>query len=263
MTTVAVAPARVVFVVDDDLSVREGLERLFRSVGLNVKTFASAADFMQCKLPDASACMVLDVRLPGLSGLDFQEQLARSGFDIPIIFMTGHGDIPMTVRAMKAGAVEFLPKPFREQEMLDAVQAGLEHDRRRRVEEGKRSKFTRDFETLTAREREVMGLVTTRHAHILFRTPHPFNTTSAVSWRHVCLGRAPGIGWWEFLAPFAVLRMTAQLATIPAGLYGARLGHSSPNLARPVAMLAGSSFPSDAHAPAPPPSATMVDRGAQ
>jgi FixJ family two-component response regulator len=161
MTTEAVAPARVVFVVDDDLSVREGLERLFRSVGLNVKTFVSAADFMQCKLPDASACMVLDVRLPGLSGLDFQEQLARSGFDIPIIFMTGHGDIPMTVRAMKGGAVEFLPKPFREQEMLDAVQAGLEHDRRRRIDEGKRSKFTRDFETLTAREREVMGLVTT------------------------------------------------------------------------------------------------------
>ena len=116
-------PSPVVFVVDDDVSVREGLKSLLRSVDLRVEMFGSAAEFLESKLPDAPGCLVLDVRLPGLSGLDFQAELANAGIGIPIIFITGHGDIPMTVRAMKAGAVEFLTKPFREQDMLDAIPA--------------------------------------------------------------------------------------------------------------------------------------------
>jgi FixJ family two-component response regulator len=154
-------PQLNVFVVDDDTSVREGLSALFRSVGLHVKVFASAAEFLQTKpLPEGPSCMVLDVRLPGLSGLDFQSELAKSDIQIPIVFMTGHGDIPMTVRAMKAGAVEFLPKPFRDQEMLDAVQAGLERDRERLKHAVDASKLQASFDRLTSREREVMALVT-------------------------------------------------------------------------------------------------------
>ena len=125
----------VVFVIDDDASLREALSSLFRSVGLQVTAFASTAGFLKGKLPDAPSCLVLDVRLPGLSGLDFQTELAKADVRIPIIFMTGHGDIPMSVRAMKAGAVEFLTKPFRDQDMLDAVQIGLERDRIRRESE--------------------------------------------------------------------------------------------------------------------------------
>jgi FixJ family two-component response regulator len=150
----------VVFVIDDDASLREALSSLFRSVGLAVKAFASAAEFLQFKLPDGPACLVLDVRLPGVSGLDFQSDLAQAGLDIPIVFMTGHGDIPMTVRAMKAGAVEFLPKPFRDQDMLDAVQIGLERDRERRKSAGNAAKLKATFASLTAREQEIMGLVT-------------------------------------------------------------------------------------------------------
>src|ERR1700739_3417919 len=150
----------VVFVVDDDASLREGLSRLFRSVSLQVETFASAADFLQRNLSDGPRCLVLDVRLPGLSGLDFQSELAKADVDIPIVFMTGHGDIPMTVRAMKAGAVEFLPKPFRDQDMLDAVQAGLERDRNRRKSAGDASRLKTSFASLTSREQEVMGCVT-------------------------------------------------------------------------------------------------------
>jgi FixJ family two-component response regulator len=150
----------IVFVIDDDASLREALSRLFRSVGLQVKTFASAPEFLQGKLPDVASCLVLDVRLPGLSGLDFQSELAKASIDIPIVFMTGHGDIPMTVRAMKAGAIEFLPKPFRDQDMLDAVQVGLERDRDRRKNAGSAAKLKACFETLTAREQEIMGFVT-------------------------------------------------------------------------------------------------------
>jgi len=150
----------VVLVIDDDAGVREALSSLFRSVGLQVKTYASAAEFLQSKLPDGPSCMVLDVRLPGLSGLDFQAELAKANIRIPIVFMTGHGDIPMTVRAMKAGAVEFLPKPFRDQDMLDAVQTGLEIDRDRRRHAADLSKLRVSFETLTPREQEIMGLVT-------------------------------------------------------------------------------------------------------
>jgi FixJ family two-component response regulator len=150
----------IVFVVDDDESMREALRRLFRSVSLRVETFGSTADFLRSKLPDVASCLVLDVRLPGLSGLDFQAELAKANINIPIIFMTGHGDIPMSVQAMKAGAVDFLTKPFRDQDMLDAVAAALERDRNRRKDERQISDLRAHFEGLTEREREVMGFVT-------------------------------------------------------------------------------------------------------
>ena len=150
----------MVFVIDDDASLREALSRLFASVGLRVKAFASAPEFLQAKLPDCPTCLVLDVRLPGLSGLDFQSELAKANIDIPIVFMTGHGDIPMTVRAMKAGAVEFLPKPFRDQDMLDAVQIGIERDRGRREKASSAAKLKASFNSLTSREQTIMGLVT-------------------------------------------------------------------------------------------------------
>lgn len=150
----------VVVVIDDDAPLREALSSLFRSVGLQVRTFGSAQEFLQSGAPDGPSCLVLDVRLPGLSGLDFQAELAKANIHIPIVFMTGHGDIPMTVRAMKAGAVEFLPKPFRDQDMLDAVQIGLEQDRNRRKSAGDISKLKAAFDALTPREQEIMGYVT-------------------------------------------------------------------------------------------------------
>jgi FixJ family two-component response regulator len=151
---------QTVFIIDDDAALCEALASLFRSVGVQARTFTSASEFLQAKLPDTPTCLVLDVRLPGLSGLDFQAELAKANIDIPIVFMTGHGDIPMTVRAMKAGAVEFLPKPFRDQDMLDAVQQALERDRNRRKSAGDTAKLKATFDTLTAREQEIMGLVT-------------------------------------------------------------------------------------------------------
>jgi FixJ family two-component response regulator len=150
----------VVFVVDDDASMRDGMQRLLRSVGLQVEVFASAAEFLRSKLADVPCCLVLDVRLPGLSGLDFQTELAKANIQVPIIFMTGHGDIPMTVKAMKAGAVEFLPKPFRDQDMLDAVRLGLERDRARREGDLAIDDVRTKFATLTPREQEVMAFVT-------------------------------------------------------------------------------------------------------
>jgi FixJ family two-component response regulator len=150
----------VVIVVDDDASVRESLGSLFRSVGLRVELFGSAAELLQGKLPDAASCLVLDIRLPGLSGLDFQAQLAQANIHIPIVLITGHGDIPMTVRAMKAGAVDFLTKPFRDQDMLDAVAAAIDRDRKRRDSDRAVSDLKALFESLTVREREVMVLVT-------------------------------------------------------------------------------------------------------
>ena len=150
----------VVFVIDDDASVCESLSSLFRSVGLQVRTFRTAPEFLQSKLPECPSCMVLDVRLPGISGLDFQTELAEAVVHIPIVFVTGHGDIPMTVRAMKAGAVGFLTKPFRDQDMLDAVQCGIAQDRNRRAEEGATSKLKSSFDVLTAREQEIMRMVT-------------------------------------------------------------------------------------------------------
>jgi FixJ family two-component response regulator len=153
-------PNPIVFVVDDDASMRQALARLFRSVELIVDVFGSTADLLRHKFPDAPSCLVLDVRLPGLSGLDFQDELVRAGIAIPIIFMTGHGDIPMSVKALKAGAVDFLTKPFRDQDMLDAVGLAIEKDRVRRNTESSLTGVQEQFQTLTAREREIMALVT-------------------------------------------------------------------------------------------------------
>ena len=149
----------IVFIIDDDESLREALKNLFGMVGLRAETFAGPAEFLKRKLPDVPACIVLDVRLPGISGLELQTELATGDIKIPIIFMTGHGDIPMTVKAMKAGAFEFLPKPFRDQDMLDAVQLALKRDRARREAEQADAQFRRNFESLSSREREVMALV--------------------------------------------------------------------------------------------------------
>jgi FixJ family two-component response regulator len=149
-----------VFVIDDDASTREAIKSLLRSIGLRVELFGSGADFLKTKLPDVPTCLVLDVRLPGLSGLDFQSELAKAEMHIPIIFITGHGDIPMTVRAMKAGAIEFLTKPFRDQDLLDAVQIALERDRTRRTHDKGARELRTLFEALTPREQEVIGFVT-------------------------------------------------------------------------------------------------------
>jgi FixJ family two-component response regulator len=149
-----------VYVIDDDASMRGSLQSLFASVGLRAETFGSALEFLGKKLPDAATCLVVDVRLPGLGGLDFQAELAKAGIDVPIIFITGHGDIAMTVKAMKAGAVEFLTKPFRDQDLLDAVKLGLEKDEARRKSRKTTAMVRALFESLTPREQEVIRLVT-------------------------------------------------------------------------------------------------------
>ena len=149
----------IVVVIDDDVSVRRALSNLFQSVGLKVEVFGSAPEMLQSKLPDVPGCLVLDIRLPGLSGLDLQTELADANIHIPIIFMTGHGDIPMTVRAMKGGAVDFLTKPFREQEMLDAVLTAIERDRKRREADQAVVHLRELFGALSSREREVLTLV--------------------------------------------------------------------------------------------------------
>ncbi len=151
----------IVFVVDDDSSVREGVIDLISSVGLKAKAFNSAREFLRHKRPDAPACLVLDVRLPNASGMDLQQELAQSDEPLPIIFITGHGDIPMSVRAIKAGAVEFLTKPFRDQDLLDAVQQALKADRAAREQRALAIELRRRYESLTPREREVMQLVIT------------------------------------------------------------------------------------------------------
>jgi FixJ family two-component response regulator len=150
----------VVLVVDDDPSLREALSSLLRSVGLRVEVFGSAPEMLQAPLPEVASCLVLDIRLPKRSGLDFQTELINSNIRIPIIFITAHGDVPMSVRAMKAGAVDFLTKPFRDQDLLDAVANALERDRKRREEEKALAKLRAKLETLTPRELEVMTLVT-------------------------------------------------------------------------------------------------------
>ncbi|MGD0849913.1 response regulator transcription factor [Bradyrhizobium sp.] len=149
----------IVFVVEDDASMRRALSNLFQSVGLQVELYGSASEMLQSELPEVASCLVLDIRLPGLSGLDFQTELAKANIHIPIIFMTGHGDIPMSVRAMKGGAVDFLTKPFRDQDMLDAVVAAIERDRKRRESDKIVADLRTLFETLTAREREILTLV--------------------------------------------------------------------------------------------------------
>jgi FixJ family two-component response regulator len=152
-------PEQIVFVVDDDESMRVALTYLFRSMNLQVEVFSTATALLESKLPDIASCLVLDIRLPGVNGLEFQDVLAKAGIYIPIVFMTGHGDIPMSVKAMKAGAVDFLPKPFRDQDMLDAVIRALEQDRKRRDGATAVSQLRHLFETLTPREREVLALV--------------------------------------------------------------------------------------------------------
>jgi FixJ family two-component response regulator len=149
----------IVFVVEDDALMRRALNNLFQSVGLHVAAFGAASEMLQSELPDVASCLVLDVRLPGLSGLDFQAELAKANIQIPIIFMTGHGDIPMSVRAMKGGAVDFLTKPFRDQDMLDAVVTAIERDRKRRTADRAVADLQTLFDTLSTREREVLALV--------------------------------------------------------------------------------------------------------
>jgi len=148
-----------IFVVDDDASLREALGSLLGSIGLDVRTFGSTREFLESNLPDAPSCLVLDVRLPGASGLDFHSDLVKAGILIPVIFITGHGDVPMAVRAMKSGAIEFLTKPFREQDLLDAVNAALERDRARRHQDKVISSARSLFDSLSPREQKVMALV--------------------------------------------------------------------------------------------------------
>ena len=154
-------PAHIstIFVIDDDDLVRASIQGLLKSVGLRSEAFGAAQEFLRSKRPDGPSCLVLDVRLPGINGLDFQRELADAGIRIPIIFITGHGDIPMSVRAMKSGAVEFLTKPFRDQDLLDAIHQALDRDRAEREQQDKIAELKKRYESLTARESEVMGLV--------------------------------------------------------------------------------------------------------
>jgi FixJ family two-component response regulator len=153
------ASTAIVFIVDDDRGVRQSIQDLVESVGLQCQSFATARDFLNNKRADGPSCLVLDVRLPGMSGLDFQRSLTEAGVQIPIIFVTGHGDIPMSVKAIKSGAVEFLTKPFRDQDLLDAIQQALERDRSGREQQSEIENLQQRYRTLTAREREVMSLV--------------------------------------------------------------------------------------------------------
>ena len=155
------APECIVFVIDDDLLVRESVADLLNSAGFTVQTFGSATEFVQAKRPDVPACLILDVELPGLSGLDLQAELAKSGIEMPIVFLTGHGDIPMSVRAMKAGAVEFLTKPFGKQELLDAIKEALLRDGEVRKQRSETFELRKRLGTLTPRERQVLALVVT------------------------------------------------------------------------------------------------------
>jgi FixJ family two-component response regulator len=159
MPTVGSEGESIVYVVDDDVSIRDALYHLMQVVGLKVECFASAQDFLKKNLPDVASCLVLDVRMPGLSGLNLQDDLAKAGVHIPIVFMTAHGDIPMTVHAMKAGAAEFLAKPFRDQDMLDAVQLAIERDRGRRALDNSHAALRASYASLTEREREILQLV--------------------------------------------------------------------------------------------------------
>src|SRR5437868_3719096 len=153
------AAACTVFVIDDDPSVRAAIQGMLKSMGLRSETFATPQEFLRSKRPDEPSCLILDVRLPGINGLDFQRELAEAGIQIPIIFITGHGDIPMTVKAMKSGAVEFLTKPFQDQDLLDAIRQALDRDRVARQQQSNLAELRKRYDGLTAREREVMGLV--------------------------------------------------------------------------------------------------------
>ena len=150
---------RIVFIIDDDAAVRASIQDLLEATGLRSESFGTAEEFLRCKRPDGPSCLVLDVKLPGVNGLDFQRRLADAGLRIPIIFITGYGDIPMTVKAMKSGAVEFLTKPFQERDLLDAVRQALDRDRAVREEQANLAELRQRYEALTAREREVMSMV--------------------------------------------------------------------------------------------------------
>ncbi|HXQ36249.1 MAG TPA: response regulator transcription factor [Anaerolineales bacterium] len=156
---IAKASTQLVYVIDDDASMRQAISRLLHAIGLTVRTFGSAREFLSTRLPDLPACLVLDVRLPGLSGLDLQREMVERGIHVPVIFITGHGDIPMSVQAMKAGAVEFLTKPFRDQDLLDAVRSGIHRDREGRKERTEVAALREGLSQLTQRERQVMALV--------------------------------------------------------------------------------------------------------
>ena len=156
---IAKTPTELVFVIDDDASMREAISRLLHAIGLTVRTFGSAREFLGTRLPDIPACVILDVRLPDLSGLDLQREMVERGIHVPIIFITGHGDIQMSVQAMKAGAVEFLTKPFRDQELIDAVRSGIHRDREGRKERTELAVLREGLSQLTQRERQVMALV--------------------------------------------------------------------------------------------------------
>jgi FixJ family two-component response regulator len=156
---IAKTPTELVFVIDDDASMREAISRLLHAIGLTVRTFGSAREFLGTRLPDIPACVVLDVRLPDLSGLDLQREMVERGIHVPVIFITGHGDIQMSVQAMKAGAVEFLTKPFRDQELIDAVRSGIHRDREGRKERTELAALREGLSQLTQRERQVMALV--------------------------------------------------------------------------------------------------------
>jgi FixJ family two-component response regulator len=219
----------VVFVVDDDQSVRDALSNLIRSIGLQAQTFDSGRDFLSYERPDAAACLVLDVRLPGLSGLDLQRELAAAGEQIPIIFITGHGDIPMTVRAMKAGAAEFLPKPFREQDLLDAIQQALAKDRQAREQRAELSTIRDRYETLTGREREVMTLTcgacsTSRSPPSSASARSPSRSIAAVSCRRWRRARSRSWYAWRqssrqdntrFSCPIRSAQIKRQLVHLP------------------------------------------------
>ncbi len=161
MTSKSAEEPSIVYLIDDDTALRDALHSLLRSIGIKVESFGSTKEFLQFKRPDATACLLLDVRLPGISGLDFQNELNSLGIDLPIVFMTGYADVPMGVRAMKAGAVEFLSKPFREQDLLDAVRVAIDRNRERRQANAALAKIRERFESLTVREREVLNQVVT------------------------------------------------------------------------------------------------------
>jgi RNA polymerase sigma factor (sigma-70 family) len=201
----------VVYVIDDDAALRDALAGLVRSVGLDVRSFRSTQEFLQSKRPDAPGCLVLDVRLPGRSGLDFQRELAEASIHLPIVFITGHGDIPMSVRAMKAGAIEFLTKPVHDQEPLDAVQLGIERDRARRQDAAALTALRQRFASLTPREREIMALVAAG------RLNKQIAADLGVSEMTVKVHRGQAMRKMRARSLAALVRMADQLGVSPEG----------------------------------------------